>query len=253
MRFSIIIPTLNEERFVGLLLKDLTLQQGHDDFEVIHVDADSEDKTCEMVHSFSQKLPIRTIVSPKRNLSFQRNLGAEHATGQYLIFIDADTRIPDKLFLKSVATEIKKSHYLIYLPKVTIAEMYKTLSVLWSFYCKSIEVSQYFSTPLPSPGLAIFERHFFTHIGGYTISAKHDEKKLFLEDQEILVRAKKMGVSGRVIHSTHYMYSLRRAQREGWLQSIPRLMTTLIDQSFGRSVIETEYEMGGHLYKQMKN
>jgi glycosyltransferase involved in cell wall biosynthesis len=68
---SIIIPTLNEEKFIGGLLDDLA-SQSFTDFEVIHVDGNSEDKTCEIVETFQSKLKVQTIKTEKRNLSYQR-------------------------------------------------------------------------------------------------------------------------------------------------------------------------------------
>jgi glycosyltransferase involved in cell wall biosynthesis len=58
MHFSIVIPTLNEEGFIGGILEDLA-QQDYTDFEVIHVDGKSEDRTCQIVEScFTRSLRI---------------------------------------------------------------------------------------------------------------------------------------------------------------------------------------------------
>ena len=49
--FSIIIPTLNEQNYIGNLLNDLTLQT-YKDFEVIIVDGKSKDDTKKIVDKF---------------------------------------------------------------------------------------------------------------------------------------------------------------------------------------------------------
>ena len=91
--FSIIIPTLNEEKFVGKLLLDLTKQK-YKNFEVIVVDAYSEDKTLAEVQRFDSALTISKIIKiAGRNVSKQRNKGAQSAKAPYLVFIDADARI----------------------------------------------------------------------------------------------------------------------------------------------------------------
>src|SRR6266480_923896 len=92
MLFSIIIPTLNEEHYLPKLLTDLQ-KQTQQNFEVIVVDGKSEDNTKEQAISFAKKLPLKFIETPTRNVSHQRNLGAKHALGAYLFFLDADTRI----------------------------------------------------------------------------------------------------------------------------------------------------------------
>ncbi|MEI6326655.1 MAG: glycosyltransferase [Candidatus Roizmanbacteria bacterium] len=248
---SIIIPTLNEEKFIGGLLGDLT-GQTLSDFEVIHIDGNSEDKTCQVVDSFRSKLKIKTITTDKRNLSYQRNIGATHATGDYLFFVDADTRIDEKDFLSCIRTEAASRH-LMYLPKVKVANDDPALQAVFTFFNQAVRTSQMFSLPIPTGGLAIFERHFFEHIGGYEINKNHDKKKLFAEDQEILKRAKKAGVTGKYIDHTSYIFSLRRFEREGWLSVFPKILMSVIEQSVGRQLVQTKYEMGGHLYEESEN
>lgn len=251
MFFSIIIPTLNEEQYVGNILEDL-VNQDFQDYEVIHVDGRSEDKTCDAVRQYTKRLAVKTVISNRRNLSYQRNTGANIARGSYLIFIDADTRIPQKTFLSKLKQEIETSKFLFYFPLVTITQKDPGLRVTFAFYNKAIEMSQLFPTPLPTQGIAIMERYFFYHLGAYHISKKHDKKVLFAEDQELLKRARKCGVMGKVAHEIHYVMSLRRYEREGWLGVVPKLLLSTIEQSLGRSYIKNHYEMGGHLYKEQK-
>ena len=98
--FSIVIPSLNEEKYLPLLLEDLA-NQSFTDFEVIHIDAGSVDKTVEKAGEFSQKLSFKTLVSKKKNVSHQRNMGIEHAVGTWILFMDADNRLPNH-FLEAV-------------------------------------------------------------------------------------------------------------------------------------------------------
>ncbi|HIA91635.1 TPA: glycosyltransferase [Candidatus Saccharibacteria bacterium] len=89
---SIIIPTLNEEHYIGLLLKDLT-QQTFTDFEVIVSDSSSDDATLEVAKSFNNRLDLRTTVVERMSAGHGRNGGAKIARGNYYIFLDADIRI----------------------------------------------------------------------------------------------------------------------------------------------------------------
>jgi len=66
--FSIIIPTLNEERYLPKLLEDL-LNQTEKNFEVIVVDGKSTDKTIDVCKHFMKNIPSKIIISNKRNVA----------------------------------------------------------------------------------------------------------------------------------------------------------------------------------------
>lgn len=84
---SIIIPTLNEEHVLGRTLARL---QKKNSCEVIIVDGGSSDTTV----AIAQKTGCKIIFSPKGR-SRQMNLGAAEATGEVLLFLHADTLLPD--------------------------------------------------------------------------------------------------------------------------------------------------------------
>ena len=94
--FSIIIPTLNEEKFLPKLLDSL-IAQSDKDFEVIVVDGASVDKTEEVAQSYSKRVPNLSIVrAGKAGVSYQKNLGAARAVGEWVAFVDADVIFPYK-------------------------------------------------------------------------------------------------------------------------------------------------------------
>ena len=85
---SIIIPTLNEEEVLG---RTLTRLQDKKNCEVIVVDGGSSDATL----ALAQKAGCRTISSPKGR-GRQMNLGAAEAKGEVLLFLHADTLLPEE-------------------------------------------------------------------------------------------------------------------------------------------------------------
>ncbi len=105
---SIVIPALNEEKYLPELLTCLK-NQSYKDFEVIIVDGDSDDKTTEVVNQFKKFLKIRVINSKKRNVSFQRNLGLENSGQENILFLDADTKLDD-YFIENSLKEIKSKN-----------------------------------------------------------------------------------------------------------------------------------------------
>ena len=85
---SIIIPTFNEEKVLPETLYHLLRQPG--DFEIIVVDGGSIDHTCEIVR---REPRVRLLTAPKGRAS-QMNTGAQHASGDWLLFLHADTLLP---------------------------------------------------------------------------------------------------------------------------------------------------------------
>ncbi len=88
MKFSIIIPTLNEEKIIEDCLS--ALQPLRDDCEIIIVDGDSTDNTRIVAAPLADKV----IISAKSRAK-QMNSGARQATGDVLIFLHADTCLPE--------------------------------------------------------------------------------------------------------------------------------------------------------------
>lgn len=102
-KVSVLIPARNEEATIGRLLRTLE-QQDYPDFEVIVCDDHSSDNTDEVVNWFagedsrfhiflSEKLPEEWL-----GKNFACHQLSKRATGQYLIFLDADVELsPDAL------------------------------------------------------------------------------------------------------------------------------------------------------------
>jgi rSAM/selenodomain-associated transferase 2 len=82
---SIIIPTLNEESNIKAVINSI---QSHN-IEIIVVDGGSEDKTLLIAKSLDVKV---VVSSPGR--ANQMNTGAMVASGEILLFLHADTRLP---------------------------------------------------------------------------------------------------------------------------------------------------------------
>ncbi|MGZ4982013.1 MAG: TIGR04283 family arsenosugar biosynthesis glycosyltransferase [Methylobacter sp.] len=88
MKFSIIIPTLNEQKTIASCL--LALQPLRDNCEIIIVDA-----TDQLAVDFPHAHLADKIVTSAKGRALQMNLGASHASGDLLIFLHADTYLPD--------------------------------------------------------------------------------------------------------------------------------------------------------------
>ena len=99
---SIIIPTLNEEKYIGNLLENLK-NQTYKDFEIIIIDAGSNDNTEKVImNTYIGEIPLKFINLGIRNVSMQRNKGASIANGDLILFIDADIIISQEDVLEKL-------------------------------------------------------------------------------------------------------------------------------------------------------
>jgi glycosyltransferase involved in cell wall biosynthesis len=99
MSISVIVPAYNEERYLGEALKSIQrakeflLKKDAVPIEIIVVDNGSTDSTSDIALSSGASVVKET----KHNVARVRNAGASFAKGKVLVFIDADTIVPDEL------------------------------------------------------------------------------------------------------------------------------------------------------------
>jgi len=87
MKVSVIIPCYNEEAFVGQAIGSL-LEQSRPPNEIIFVDDGSDDRSVEIARSFGE--PVTVLPGRKGGAALARNYGADVASGDALMFFDAD-------------------------------------------------------------------------------------------------------------------------------------------------------------------
>ena len=91
MNFSIIIPTLNEEKTLQSCLS--ALQPLRNNCEIIIVDGGSADDTRVIAKTLADQ-----VITSEKGRARQMNNGARQATGNVLIFLHADTCLPENAF-----------------------------------------------------------------------------------------------------------------------------------------------------------
>lgn len=90
---SIIVPVYNAERFLRRCV-DSVLAQTHTDFELLLIDDGSTDGSpaiCDEYAALDSR--IRVFHKPNGGVSSARNLGLDHARGEWICFIDSDDEI----------------------------------------------------------------------------------------------------------------------------------------------------------------
>jgi peptidoglycan/xylan/chitin deacetylase (PgdA/CDA1 family) len=97
LMISVVIPALNEERFLPECLESLTKQDYKGEYEIIVVDNGSTDNTANIARNFGAKV---VSCSEKKGVSYVRQVGADAACGDIIAQADADTVYPRDWLIK---------------------------------------------------------------------------------------------------------------------------------------------------------
>lgn len=110
MRFSVIVPVYNVEKYLVKCL-DSIVNQTYKDFEVLVVNDGTKDNSQLIIDEYMNKYPemIKGFIKENGGLSDARNYGVQHARGEYIVYVDSDDFIGQKL-LEKLNDEIKKVH-----------------------------------------------------------------------------------------------------------------------------------------------
>lgn len=97
-RYSVIIPVYNAEKTLRRCI-DSIIRQRYQDFELILVNDGSTDRSGAICHDYAGKDPrIVCIDKPNGGVSSARNMGLDHASGKYILFVDSDDHVADNYF-----------------------------------------------------------------------------------------------------------------------------------------------------------
>lgn len=169
MIISVIIPTKNEQDNIGNLLSVL-LRYLPDNSEVIISDAESTDKTLDIVNSFSDnRIKIIKGGLPSKG----RNNGSKISKSNYLLFIDADM-IPTKELIYETLRHIELSDYKLIGCKLRTKTSFKA-KILYKLCNISFILSKY-DKPFVIGGYFLINKDEFNRLGGF------DENNLHCED-----------------------------------------------------------------------
>lgn len=241
--FSVIIPTLNEEKYLPDLLIDL-VGQNFRRFEVIVVDGHSDDRTVSLAKSYGRKLGCLKIVdSPQRNLQLQRNLGAAKAKGKYIVLLEADVRLPPN-YLREIYAEINQSKRVIL---TTLMDPDRTTPVNLAVARLANILTLFLNhTGKPFAGgfNTIVRRDIFDKAGGYR------EDLAISDDHDFATRVLAMGYTLKVVGKTKIIYSFRRIRSKGVTSTLWVYVYAGIRFIFLGPLQKKQFrfDMGGHIH-----
>ncbi len=112
MKISVVIPAFNEEKLIGATLRSIQAADAAFsglgwEMETVVCDNNSTDGTAELARAAG----ARVVFEPVNQIARARNTGAAAAGGEWLVFVDADSR-PERELFAEVAGEIQSGRCL---------------------------------------------------------------------------------------------------------------------------------------------
>jgi glycosyltransferase involved in cell wall biosynthesis len=201
---SVIIPTMNEEKYLPKLLECIKRQTRQPD-EIIIADAGSTDRTKKIAEDMGAVVVKGGLPGPGRNA------GAAAAKGDILCFFDADIVLLDDRFFEKAVAEFEERKLDIACPDITLADKNVKSAgadefghVLYNKYVRLFEKIHPHVV-----GMCIFvRRELHEKIKGF------DETVVFCEDHEYGLRAHKVGRFA-YLNSVQIGVTDRRIKKEG--------------------------------------
>jgi glycosyltransferase involved in cell wall biosynthesis len=161
---SIVIPAYNAEKTIAACLDSLLAQaEPRDEYDIIVVDDGSTDATCEI----AQARGVWVLTQANRGASAARNLGAQNARGEIVLFIDADC-VADSRWIEAMTAPftdpaivgvggMKRTHQRGIVP--TFIQM--------EFDYRYDQVSRHCYIDFIDSGTAAYRRDIFLNCGGF--------------------------------------------------------------------------------------
>lgn len=239
---AIVIPTLNEEKYIGGLLESI-YRQTIQPKEIAVIDAFSKDKTEEEVKKWQKKLPqLKFYQIPKNTISRQRNLGVKKTKSSRILFLDADTALIDDDTLAKYIQEAEEKN-----AELAVACNYP-LSKHWKdkAYFQAANLSTRvgkFVWPM-AVGINLYcKRPVFEKLGGF------DEKIRVGEDIEMVQRFAKAGVLYEILEHPKIHTSVRRLRKEGRIRFVLMMINSFVNHhihGFHKNPAAKDYEFGNY-------
>jgi glycosyltransferase involved in cell wall biosynthesis len=233
MRASIVIPTLNEENYVGFVLSDIA-RQTRKAHEVIVVDGMSQDATVCVVEQFP-RVDLLISAPPVAN---QRNLGGRKASGDILVFLDADVRLSET-FLEDLLERIERRNldiacplYMPYRSTLLIKGIHAYVNVVFVALQKVL--------PCGAGHCIAVKREIFQKSPGF-------DPHLIVGEDVALVRKLSKGHRFGIVAKQLFV-SDRRYKEEGVPQMLMKVLLLSIIFTFGEFgwANRIEHELGNH-------
>ncbi|MFH1623133.1 MAG: glycosyltransferase [Candidatus Aenigmatarchaeota archaeon] len=228
-KISVVIPTLNEEKYIEQTLKSIKNQDYKGRVEIVVVDGGSKDRTVKIASKYADK----TIVIGK-GVAKERNTGAWATKSDLIVFVDADT-----ILFYNTLSELEKdfddrSVVASTCPVISTSPIVKDF-IPYLVFSQMVKLSIKAKTSMISGCCIACRKDVFEHVGGF------NEDMQTGEDFEF---SKKLSKQGKIVFNerTFVMTSPRRLVKWGAGKSAAKYMEFYIkNHMIGRTVSMKEY------------
>lgn len=209
---TIVIPSKNEEKYIGATLK-LLCGQHIGRTEVIVADANSSDNTRRIVNEFSDRLNIRIINGGLPSVG--RNAGAKLATTRYVLFLDSDCQIRDRGIIQACLYQMENKDLDLLSIKISADDI--GAKVLYWMNNIVVFLSR-FDKPFAVGTFMMVRKEVFDAIGGfdpeaihcedYVLSKQFDRRRFFIMNRVVYADNRRFKKTGYV---NYILYVLKNA------------------------------------------
>lgn len=235
---AIVIPTLNEQYYIGNLLDSIASQSVLPK-EIVVVDAQSKDQTIREVKKRQKKLyQLKVYQMPRYSISRQRNFGASKTSARHLLFLDADMELKEPFTLEVYMEEVKRKN-----PDLAAARNFPDSTKLmdrayFSGLYLGMKGLKYVWPVVTAQNLYV-KREIFELFGGF------DEEVFVGEDCEMVQRMIKGGVKFIFLKKPRLYTSVRRLEKEGRTKYLLKLIKAYWEvKKYGYKDLQIDYKFG---------
>ena len=200
---SVIVPTLNEEKYITNTLLSIKQQEYNGKCEIVVADGMSSDHTTEIARRFADKV----VKVSRKGVSAGRNEGAKAAEGEIYVFLDGDT-IAYKNLLSNIAKDFKNKKVLAGTPRILTTAFGKTLILYHVANELGINTLFKLKKPILPVVCLACRKEAFWQVGGF------NEELKVAEDVDFSSKIRKL--DGKFVYMRHtYVYTSPR-RLESW-------------------------------------
>jgi len=237
-KVSIILPARNEEEFIIKCLDSL-IDQDYKNYEIIVIDDSSEDSTGEIISKYAEKNSkiIPVTARPKPNGWMGKNWacmeGYHKATGELLLFTDADTKHSKKVISLAVSHLISfELDALSAIPRMVTLDFWTNITLpMISTFLHTRFSALNVNNPAKKTGyffgsFFIMKKETYEKVGMHE-GVKHE----IIEDGALGKKVKELGYKMKMVRGEHLIDAVWARDKGTLWNALKRLMVPLYLQN----------------------
>ncbi len=227
---SIIIPALNEEKYIEATLKSIRNQYYKGKYEIIVADWMSKDDTVKIAKKYADKV----VTVKEKGVARGRNIGAKLAKSDVLIFVDADTVLTPNV-LNAINDKMQNDKIAggtcLFLPNDNKL-LHKVMAILGNAILIMSTKTKFSYAPAMC---TFYRKDIFEKEGGF------NEGFASCDDNDLATRIKKHGKFVFVMKPV--LTSFRRYEKGGYIKTFSTYITHTIHYLQNGTVPKTKFKL----------